>query len=288
MSKTQDNKEKVLKLKKPIEKVIVKRLATEAHPTIQAVLSGLFRFVNKEDAIERLDAIKTNFITSSRLPKSIEKNATKLWIRGFQIEKGEEEQGYLGNYALIKITQIDGKYTLVSEKQRVNLNYHPHKKRPKERHPDWGHPALRIIKRGAVFETLEEANKIFSQLHEEYPKATIPNPNKLYVMIYSRTPEDKRSENDKTVTKYLLEIKPSREGGYFIEYKQTKVEEKNNKKNERYKTYKVPQEKEAKAPEATQENRQKGYFTSMVELKKAKSKAKQKRPTPKLHKEEKK
>ena len=144
-------------------------LATENHPTIQAIIHSLFRFETVEQATSRLEAVKKHFIISSRLPKDDDEKTLKLWIRGYDISEDEEKQGYLGNYAAIKVKEIDGKFTLTTEKQRIALKYHPQRKRPRQTHPDWGHPALRVVKKGTIFETVIEAQKVLNQLHEEYP-----------------------------------------------------------------------------------------------------------------------
>jgi hypothetical protein len=258
----------VVKLKKfrsenevsiPNEDRKLRRLATEKHPTIEAVINGLFRFEKKEQALARLEAIKNYFVISSKLPNDEDENVIKLWIRGYKIDEDEEKQGYLGNYAAIKISENDDRFSLVAEKQRIALKYHPQRKRPKRKHPDWGHPALRIVKKGVIFDAIEDAQRILMQLHEEYPEVTIPNTNKLFIIIYSKALDNNRSP----IQKFILEIKASREGGFFIEYKQ------NN--------YQKKEPVAAKEPEQEKTDKKtKGRFTSMVELKRAKKKSRSK------------
>ena len=262
----------VVKLKKltsenPIntEDKKLKRLATEKHPTIEAITNSLFRFEKFEQALARLEAVKNYFILSNKLPKDEDENTIKLWIRGYQIDADEEKQGYLGNYAAIKVKEIDGKFTLTADKQRIALKYHPQRKRPKRKHPDWGHPALRVVRKGTTFETIEEAQKILGQIHEEYPDISIPNTNKLFVIIYS-----KALNMTPPVQKFILEIKASRDGGFFIEYKAN-----NYKKNETPMTAVAAKDKEK------EERKAQGHFTSKVMLQKAKKDARKKKKTDK-------
>lgn len=238
-----------------------KRLATEKHPTIEAVINGLFKFEKKEHALSRLNAIKEHFVVSAKLPKEEDENIIKLWIRGFQIDADEEKEGFLGNYALIKIKEVDKKFSLIAEKQRIALKYHPQRRRPKRKHPDWGHPCMRVIKKGTVFETIEEAQKVLAQLHEEHPLVSIPAVNKLYVILYSKA-------YNPPIKKFVLEIKTAREGGFFIE----------SKENNYVKKEPVVNTRSAEKPtENTGEKQDKGYFTSMVELRKSK-KSQMKKP----------
>ncbi len=247
-----------------------RRLATEKHPTIEAITNGLFRFEKKAQALARLETIKSHFIISSKLPKDTDENTLKLWIRGYDITEDEQKQGYLGNYAAIKVIELDGKFTLNAEKQRIALKYHPQRKRPRGKHPDWGHPALRIVKKGLAFDNLEDAQKILNQLHEEYPEVSIPNPNKLYIIIYSKGKEATSSP----IQKFILQIKNARDGGFFIEYRANKYEKKTAGTAATAKTTGAASAGKQTTTAEAPENRTKGYFTSMVELKKASKKRK--------------
>jgi hypothetical protein len=262
----QDNKPKIIKKQTVIigENGQQKRLATEKHPTIEAIINDLFRFENKAQAEARLKAIKDYFVTSVKLPKDQQdKNVLKLWIRGFMINEEEEKEGYLGNYAAFRVVELkDKKFTIRAEKQKIALKYHPQKKRPKRKHPDWGHPALRLVKKQITFETIEDANKLIRQLHQEYPEISIPAVNKLFIIIYSK------AENpEKPIQKYVLEVKPCRDGkGFYVDYKINTHQKKI-----------IPQVKksdnvedgmsEINTEEKTSPN---GYFTSMVALKRDK------------------
>ncbi|HCR85458.1 MAG TPA: hypothetical protein DIV86_02155 [Alphaproteobacteria bacterium] len=235
------------------------RLATEKHPTIEAIITDLFRFETKEQAETRIKAIKEHFIISAKLPKdSRDSNVLKLWIRGYMISDDEEKQGYLGNYAAFRVVQLkDKKFTIRAEKQNIALKYHPQRKRPKRKHPDWGHPALRLVKKGEIFETLEEANKLLKQLHTEYPDISIPAINKLFIILYS-----KADNPEKPVQKYILEVKPSRDGGFHIDYRL------NDYQKKQLPVKKVRRNEDVE--KLQNDNQQAGYFTSMITLKRDK------------------
>lgn len=237
--------------------VVNKRLATEKNPTIEAVINGLFRLENREQAVQKIEALDENFITSSKLPPSKIEGGIKLWIRGYQITKDEEKEGYLGNYAEVAPKEIEGgKYTLSCDKLDVKLKYHPQRKRPKKKHPDWGHPCLRLVKKKKVFETIEDAQRVLGQLHEEFPNISIPAVNKLFIIIYSKSEKP-------PVQKYILEIQAEKEvGGFYIDYKINNYDKK-----------KVPPKKgkkQARVEGGDNEPLGKGYFASMVELKRNK------------------
>ncbi len=224
-----------------------KKFATTTNPTIEAAITGLFRFDKPEKASLKIQAIRDHFVISSKLQTS-NMNEVKLWIRGYELTPEEEKQGYLGNYAAIKLKTLDnGLFTLVAEKQRINLKFHPQRVREKRKHPDWGHPALRTVRKKSIFKTIDEAQKILEQLHTEYPDVSIPNPGKLYIIIYS-----KALNMRPPVQKFILEIKTNQEGGFYIDYKANAY----NKKEP------------TKVEEAVKEPA--GYFTSKVALQKVK------------------
>lgn len=241
-----------------------RRLATEKHPTIEAIINDLFRFEKKEQAEGRIKAIKDYFITSVKLPKDTkDPDVLKLWVRGYMISEDEEKQGYLGNYAAFRVVQLkDKKFTIRAEKQNIALKYHPQRKRPKRKHPDWGHPALRLVKKGVSFDTVEEANNVLKQLHTEYSDISIPAINKLFIIIYSKAENPERP-----VQKYILEVKPAKSGGFYISWKLNDYQKKAlpDKKIE-----KSTDSAGTDSPNAEDSKQPAGYFTSMVALKRDK------------------
>ncbi len=244
-----------------------KSYASVKSPTIEAVTSGFFRFANEAQALARLEAIRDTFIIS-RLPEGEEApppDALRLWIRGFNVTPEEKEQGYTGNYALIRVRNTnDTKYTLVANKLPTDKKYHPQRKRTKSRHPNWGHPILRAIKKKKIYSSLEETQAEILRLHEEYPEVSIPCTGKMYIMIYQKT-----KKGDSPIKKWVLEVKAADEGGFYFNYSLN--------------TYSAPKDKRAankkqavKDDTAAVQNQPDGYFTSMVQLKRAR----RKKPSP--------
>ena len=239
-----------------------RRIAMLNHPTIEAAVNQLFKLSTLEQAKEKIAAIKDNFITSRYQGDGDEPDdAVRLWVKGYDLTDEERDKGFLGHYVHIGPKKIDGKYTLLSQKLDVDLKFHPQKKRPKRRHPDWGHPILRSIKKEVTFDSVDAAQIALLKLHEEYPDVSIPCTNKLYLIIY----EKPATKEDKPVQKYVFTVEVSKDSGkFYIAYSA------NN-----YKPLVLPGQENRKTlgsdgaatEEAPQE--QKGYFANMVELKRS-------------------
>lgn len=233
-----------------------RKYATIGNPTINAVIKQLYRFDSMEQAQLRLESLKRNFVVSSSI--KTENNDFVVWLRGYEVTDAELEQGYLGNFAkFICIKTEDGKYTIAAEKLDISLAKHPQKKRPKRRHPDWGHQVLRDIKKNKIYFTLEHALEDLQQLQMEYPEVAIPTDNGLLIMVYEK-PE---KSTDNPTHKYKFIIKPTPEGAFYITYKsneKTRITVPKQHEDE----VKTDTPSEAKAPA--------GYFTAMVSLKKKK------------------
>lgn len=242
-----------------------KRYATVRHPTIEATVKTRFRFNKPEQAQGRLAAIRENFVLSKKLMDEMFKGNPKstdviVWVRGFNVTKEEEENGFLGNYARIRVHDMkDGRWTLKAEKIPADLSNHPQKKRPPAKHPNWGHPILRSVTKSKIYETVDEASAALEMLHEEFPEISIPGGDKLYIMTYSRGKETVGTP----VQKYILTIKlvPEGNGHCIIEAKENQKSARKTKpsytggKNAATVKEEVPKEKAA------------GFYTSMVELK---------------------
>lgn len=192
-----------------------KKNANIRNPVIAAVVQELFRFSNEKQAQDKIEAIRNNFAISNKTPKAERANTLILWIKGFAITTDEEDKGYTGNYAAISAKKIDGgKYTLHAQKIESELKFHPEKKRVKKRHPDWGNPILRGIRKKKIYKTAEEAFAELSLLHEEYPEISIPGKNRLLIMIYEKR------EGEPPVKKYKLEVMAEESGGYCINFQE--------------------------------------------------------------------
>lgn len=225
-----------------------KKLADSKNPTIEAVLNELFKFKEEEQAQNRLELIKKNFVISKTQKEDAK--AVRLWVRGYALTSGEKKKGYTGNFAIISYYKNDeNKFVLRAEKDETDLKLHPDKERPKQTHPDWGHKILRTVKAKKTYKTEEAANEVLTQLFEEFPDITIPAVNRLYIMIY-----EKAEKGQSPIQKYIFEIRQNEAGEFSIVW---------SLNNERKKSQASP-----KAPEIEREI--KGKFTTMVEVRRKK------------------
>lgn len=198
---------------KPKKKRKQKKYATAKHPTIEAALEGLYKFTNKDDAIERLRTIKGTFIGKKKISGEKEDPLSfVLWIRGYGITPEDKTNGYRGHYARIQVAKdASSMWTLQPVKQDVPLHQHPQRQRPKFDHPDWNHPVLRSVRAGRTYDTYEEVLGELETLHVEFPNVTIPGKDRLHLIIYEG------KESDSYVKKYILHIRPSEGEKYRIE-----------------------------------------------------------------------
>ncbi len=182
-----------------------KRMATVTHPSITAALDGLYRYADLHKAKEQLATLNKHFIVSREQPE--EENALRLWIRGYALSPQERKEGFRGHYAIIRLLEEEGHWTMRGEKEHQPLPAHPERVRPKRTHPDWGHPLLREIKKQKEYETADEAAALLMALHQAFPDASIPGHGKIYLMVYERG-------RDKTtpVQKYIFKAVPTVEG----------------------------------------------------------------------------
>ncbi len=236
-----------------------KKFASANHPYFEAIINGTFILENIEEANQKLEEIKKHFIISAKNPKDEENNNNiiKLWLKNFELSEADEKAGFLGNYALIKISQNKNKFVLIAEKLNTELKFHPQRKRPLRKHPDWGHPCLRLIKKEKIFNNLEDAQKVLQQLNEEFPLVSILANNKLYIILYSKIYQP-------PIKKFVLEIKADKKGGFLISYKENNYVKKPlvNAKNNAEEQTKTEAQKIEK----------KGFYTSKVTLDRSKKK----------------
>ncbi len=187
------------------------------HPVINAVANSLFSFKERKKAEERLESIREQFVLSKKKSaENTDSNPTTMWVRGYKITEEERKQGYFGNFAIIYIDKTKrDTFTLCMKKVEQKVKYHPQRERPKHKHPNWGHPILRYIKKGKKYTSVEDANDDLRLLHEEFPDGTIPAVGRLFIMIFGKNNNGKSG-----VIKYILDIKPSDNGECYIHYKE--------------------------------------------------------------------
>ncbi|HEU5047842.1 MAG TPA: hypothetical protein VFT64_08370 [Rickettsiales bacterium] len=238
--------------KKSTESKPRKRLAAADTPEFEAIINGLFRFADRSQAMQRLEAIHTLFETVRKPVADNKAYPLQLWIKDYDLSDADIRQGYRGHFGGISIIQYeDGKYGLKLTKLYVPLSLHPQKTRPKRSHPDWGHPVLRQLKEQPVFNDVERARALLMALHEEYPAISIPGLNHLLIMLYSK----EKKAGQKPVKKYKFSIVAQTDGSFRITYQE------NTKR-------KAP----AQATRRDAEQQPKGRFTAMVALKRNKRK----------------
>lgn len=194
-----------------------RKYATAKHPSIEALVHGLYRYKEKKQALDRLKQIRTHFVLSKEQPPSTADDPKLLlWIKGFEVTPEEEQQGYTGHFALVSITTIkSGIFTLKAEKQVTPVQSHPQKKRLQSKHPNWGHPVMRAVKKQKLYKTIEAANAELELLHTEFPEVSIPGQGKLFIIIY-----EKREGIAKPTHKIALEIQAQTGGGFRITHRE--------------------------------------------------------------------
>jgi hypothetical protein len=190
-----------------------RKYATIKHPTIEALVGGHYRYKDKKQALARFTNIAENFVLSKeQLESSASSPIIVFWIKGFALEEAEITQGFSGHFCEMRIAmRDDGIFTLTATKVEKPLSVHPQKKRPSSKHPNWGHPIMRAIKRQKIYATLEEAQTELEQLHLEFPQVSIPGGAKLYIIIYEKREGEKRPTH-----KMALEIQVQPKGGFII------------------------------------------------------------------------
>lgn len=106
------------------------------------------------------------------------------------------------------------KFTISATKINSELKFHPQRKRPKNKHPDWGHPILRDIHKKRLYFSLEEASHELARLHDEYPEVSIPDEHRLFIIVYGK------GLGEKPFQKYKFTVRPLPDGTFIIEYKE--------------------------------------------------------------------
>lgn len=233
-----------------------RKYATARHPTIEALVHGLYRYKDRKQAISRFKNITEYFVLSKEQPTSTEESpAAMLWIKGFAVTEDETAAGFTGQFAEIRVVTLDsGIHSLTATRVDKPLSAHPQKKRSAAKHPNWGHPVMRAVKKAKVYKTIDEASAELELLHTEYPEVSIPGPGKLYIIVY-----EKREGNPRPTHKIALEIGAAKDGSGFV------IAARDNEKTDK----KLPKKAEA-APTAEigGEAANPGYFAAMVTVKK--------------------
>lgn len=243
------------------------RYAHVRDPMIVGIIHEMFSFEDATQALAKIENLASRYTTSQH---QIENDQTDypsliLWIRNYEVTDEDKENGLMGNYACITYKEVKEsklgavRYTLYAIKLPAERKLHPMKKQLKTRHPNWGHPVMQSIKERVAYTTPEEAQAQLDRLHADFPEVTVPNPGKLYTMLYQRR------KNRSNIRKMVLETKLAEDGVSFVidcyknEYKQKKTQE-----------VLVPTD----APIEQEPDEPMGKFTAKVALKRAKKQPK--------------
>lgn len=133
--------------------------ASLANPTIYAAVKSLYSFANLQQAERRLTQIKHDFVTSKQSEIVTDANAIIIWIAGFEVSKEEKSAGYKGNFAILKSApKEDDRFTISATKLFSDLKLHPQRRLTRQKHPNWGNPILRDIKKQRLYFSLEEVD----------------------------------------------------------------------------------------------------------------------------------
>lgn len=248
-----------------------RKYATVKHPTIEALVHGLYKYVDRKQALSRFQNIRDNFVLRKEQPESTpDAPAVIFWIKGFAVTPEEEAQGFTGHFCRMELGTTDkGQHTLVATKIDAPITQHPQKKRLQSKHPNWGHPVMRAVKKGKIYPTLEAANAELELLHLEFPDVSIPGVNKLFLIIY-----EKREGVKQPTRKIALEL-AAKDGGFAILCKD------NEKKTAKPASIHAPGTKPEGGAEAPKKI---GAFTANELLRQKKRAAKRKSSDPRVSK----
>ncbi len=157
-----------------------------------AICNRQFRFPDIEGALQRLAGMRKKYAGILPQPDDSNPGLLLIWIKGLAVTPEQQQQGFLGNVALVRVEHLpdEAAYTLVLDIVDVPLVEHPQRIKPKPKHPNWGHPLLRLIKNETVWSDREQARDILRTLHREFPDISIPaEADRLYIMVYNKQAE---------------------------------------------------------------------------------------------------
>ncbi|MCA3269969.1 MAG: hypothetical protein INF44_06440, partial [Thalassospira sp.] len=112
-----------------------------------------------------------------------------LWVRGFALTPEQEKARFMGNFAVLRLQPInpDDRWTIAAEKLERPLAAHPQKARLKLHHPNWAHPIMASIRKKKLYDDINDARAALDKLHHEFPTVSIPGPDKLAILVYSKS-----------------------------------------------------------------------------------------------------
>ena len=151
-----------------------KRYADSKNPTIQAILSEMYRFASLADAQKQLDMLRSEFICASRQPVDSANPSLLLWIRGFALSGDDASRGVVGHFAQVSIRPAEGAFTLTASHVAVDYREHPVRTQVSRDNPNWGHPILRGIRKDKHYGAIEDAQKSWHCCTRPFPRYRSP------------------------------------------------------------------------------------------------------------------
>lgn len=235
--------------------------ASVGHVLIEHTVQDEWYFASPKQAHAKLLEIQKHFITEDPLELGLQRGDVVLWIKHYQLSPADRTRGMTGRFASIAVVRgEDGFWTLKATPLNIPLFRHPQRSK-RSKYPSWSNPLLKMFQAGHVFATQEEIQDAFMALHEGYPSASTPGLSKMQLNVMTR---DDKGEPLKQKLVFLIQPASDGKAGFVVQLKDTTMNR--GQKNKSVKAKKTPLPTQAKTE--TEEPANKGYFASMVELKK--------------------
>lgn len=201
-------------------KSVERKYATTNNPTIKALVEGMYHFIKEEDAIDRINLLRSIFVISKE-SENMPENEFLIWIKGYALSEEDKANRFVGHYGRVFIVETDSAlYAVRIEKVWRPLAGHPQKTRVDGDHPSWNHPFLRRIKndtKGNIYEDLESAQAALAAFNLEFPKTSILNPGKIYCMVWTKYNED-GTPRSKPILKIVISAVQTPDNKYKLVY----------------------------------------------------------------------
>jgi hypothetical protein len=204
------------------------RLAFVGHELVDAALSARYRLPNKAEGTAKLKQLARYFTHDSLTDDTL-----TLWVRGFALTPDEITARFMGNFAVLRLQPInpDDRWTITAKKLDMPLSDHPQKARIQHRHPNWAHPIMATIRKKKLYDSMEDARLVLDKLHHEFPTVSIPGPDKLAILVYSKSAakEEKTQENSEIkqdekpvvrqpIVRIQLRVLSQEDGTHYIDW----------------------------------------------------------------------
>lgn len=204
------------------------RLAFVGHELVDAALSARYRLPNKAEGSAKLKQLARYFSH-----ESLTDDTLTLWVRGFALTPEQEKARFMGNFAALRLQPInpDDRWTIAAEKLERPIAAHPQKARLKLHHPNWAHPIMASIRKKKLYDDINDARAALDKLHHEFPTVSIPGPDKLAILVYSKSAakEEKIRENSEVqqeekpvvrqpIVRIQLRVLSQEDGTHFIDW----------------------------------------------------------------------